>query len=208
MDIFETLKGVSFGDAARRYGLSVNNAQFCLCPFHKDSHPSMKIYPDHGYCFVCHVYADSVKLVEHLFNLSPLDAAKKLAADFSIRIEEETPATFRARKNLLEERAEETRLAEKMADSLSAMFYQLHRWEKEYSPLSPKQLKKVNKKYLIAVNHKDFLGALLNEYVDASKDIDTLISWRRRMQSLSEIYILGQQIRDLQKTKNKKRKDG
>ncbi len=44
----------------------------------------MKIYDDHFYCFSCQCGGDAIRLVSQLFSLSPLEAAKKLQADFGI----------------------------------------------------------------------------------------------------------------------------
>ena len=44
----------------------------------------MKIYDDHFYCFSCQYGGDAIRLVSQLFFLTPLEAAKKLQADFGI----------------------------------------------------------------------------------------------------------------------------
>lgn len=44
----------------------------------------MKIYDDHFYCFSCQCGGDVIRLVSQLFSLTPLEAAKKLQADFGI----------------------------------------------------------------------------------------------------------------------------
>lgn len=44
----------------------------------------MKIYNDHFYCFSCQCGGDAIRLVSQLFSLTPLEAAKKLQADFGI----------------------------------------------------------------------------------------------------------------------------
>lgn len=73
---------------AEFYGFRTNRQGFCLCPFHADSHPSMKIYQhDKGYfCFTCHEGGDVVKFVGQLFNLTNEEACKKLIEDFSLPI--------------------------------------------------------------------------------------------------------------------------
>lgn len=71
-----------------RYGFRVNRQRFCLCPFHADSHPSMKIYQSGRgyYCFTCQNGGDVVKFVGQLFGLSNEAACKKLIEDFSLPI--------------------------------------------------------------------------------------------------------------------------
>lgn len=44
--------------AAEHYGLSVKRGGMTCCVFHNDRHPSMKLYPDHYYCFGCHASGD------------------------------------------------------------------------------------------------------------------------------------------------------
>ena len=56
----------------------------CCCPFHSDKTPSMKINETYYYCFGCHSTGDVIDFTARLFNLSPLDAARKLALDFGI----------------------------------------------------------------------------------------------------------------------------
>lgn len=71
-------------EVARYYGITVNRLGFTKCPFHKERTPSMKIYNDHFYCFSCQCGGDAIRLVSQLFSLTPLEAAKKLQADFGI----------------------------------------------------------------------------------------------------------------------------
>ena len=70
----------------------------CLCPFHKDQHPSMKIYPDGKgyYCFACGSGGDQVKFVARYLGVNNYDAAKELAQAFGIPIEE--PVTYREKR--------------------------------------------------------------------------------------------------------------
>ena len=56
----------------------------CRCPFHSDKTPSMKINETYYYCFGCHSTGDVIDFTARLFDLSPLDAARKLASDFGI----------------------------------------------------------------------------------------------------------------------------
>lgn len=86
MNIFETAKSVSMQSIAERYGFKVNKNGQISCPFHSDSHPSMKVYPGKRgwYCFVCNQGGDVVSFVSKLFSLSRLEAAKKICSDFGL----------------------------------------------------------------------------------------------------------------------------
>ena len=56
MNIFTDVKeAVSTKEVASFYGLQINSRGFCLCPFHPDKHPSMKIDRNY-YCFACGIF--------------------------------------------------------------------------------------------------------------------------------------------------------
>ena len=83
--ILDTLKArVTVPQAAAHYGVDVDRSGMCRCPFHSDKTPSMKINETYYYCFGCHSTGDVIDFTARLFNLSPLDAARKLALDFGI----------------------------------------------------------------------------------------------------------------------------
>ena len=90
--IFDTLKArVTVPQAAAHYGVRIGRNGMCRCPFHSDKTPSMKINETYYYCFGCHSTGDVIGFTARLFNLSPLDAARKLASDFGI--DPNTPAS-------------------------------------------------------------------------------------------------------------------
>ena len=83
--IFDALKArVTVPQAAAHYGVRIGRNGMCRCPFHSDKTPSMKINETYYYCFGCHSTGDVIDFTARLFNLSPLDAARKLALDFGI----------------------------------------------------------------------------------------------------------------------------
>ena len=91
INIFETVRdAVSAREAAERYGIRVNRSGMALCPFHDDHNPSLKL-DKHFYCFGCNESGDAINLAAKLFNLSLLDAAKKLADDFGLHYDEPQP---------------------------------------------------------------------------------------------------------------------
>ena len=85
MNLFDTVKAAVIPRmAAERYGLPIKQGNMVCCPFHDDRTPSMKLNEDYFYCFGCGATGDVIDLAARLFSLSGYDAAKKLAADFSI----------------------------------------------------------------------------------------------------------------------------
>ena len=84
---------VSAMDAARFYGMAFGKNRRAVCPWHPDTHPDLAFY-DGGsrcYCHACHSGGDAIALCAQLFNLTPLQAARKLNADFHLGIDADAP---------------------------------------------------------------------------------------------------------------------
>lgn len=90
-DYQEIKQRVGMRQAAEFYGYSVDRQGRCLCPFHNDKKPSMKIYPnDKGYyCFSCGSGGDVITFVSRLYGINNEGAARKLIEDFSLPIKTE-----------------------------------------------------------------------------------------------------------------------
>ena len=89
---------VSMQQVAEAYGLTVNGKGLCLCPFHEDRNPSLKIYPDGKgfYCFTCGTGGDPIKFVALLQGISNYEAASELATTFQIPVQ--IPTTYREKR--------------------------------------------------------------------------------------------------------------
>ena len=75
--------------AAESYGISVDSHGMAVCPFHDDRRPSMKV-DEAFYCFGCGVTGDVITFTSRLFGITPASAARKLAMDFGISLDEES----------------------------------------------------------------------------------------------------------------------
>jgi len=61
MTIYQQIRAaVPIGQAARRYGLAVSQGGMALCPFHHDTHPSLKLNEDYFFCFGCGATGDVI----------------------------------------------------------------------------------------------------------------------------------------------------
>ncbi len=84
MNIFKDVKQVvDTREAAEFYGIDVNNSGMAICPFHDDNNPSMKV-DERYHCFACQADGDVIDFVANYFELSKIEAAKKIAKDFDI----------------------------------------------------------------------------------------------------------------------------
>ena len=88
MNVFEAVKqSVTTRQAAEHYGVRVGRNGMCVCPFHDDKNPSMKV-DRRFHCFGCQADGDVIDFVSRLENVSPKEAALMLAQDFSIPYED------------------------------------------------------------------------------------------------------------------------
>ena len=92
MNVFEAVKqSVTTRQAAEHYGIRVGRNGMCVCPFHDDKNPSMKV-DRRFHCFGCQADGDVIDFISRLENVSPKEAAIMLAQDFSISYEDREPS--------------------------------------------------------------------------------------------------------------------
>lgn len=129
MTIFEAVKArITPTMAAEHYGLQVGRNGMACCLFHPDRHPSMQLYDDHYHCFGCQASGDVIQMVAQLLELSNLEAAKKLAADFGIA--DGKPSVL-GKLNRYKSQAEQERLCRQV---LTEYVQLLKGWKTKYAP--------------------------------------------------------------------------
>lgn len=91
-------EGVTARQVAEHYGFPPNTKGLCLCPFHQDKKPSLKIYPNGKgfYCFACGAGGDQIKLAALYMGVSNTEAAEELAVAFQIPVS--VPTTYREKR--------------------------------------------------------------------------------------------------------------
>ena len=133
-NIFEAVKqSVTPRQAASFYGQKVSRQGMCLCPFHDDRNPSMKLYHDHFYCFGCGQAGDVIDFTAKLYSLTPKEAAKKLTADFGIIYEES--ATQKTNKRSYRKKTGPTKRKESTQEKLDRAWNRCWRVYCEYMHL-------------------------------------------------------------------------
>ena len=143
MNVFEAVKqSVTTRQAAERYGIHVNRNGMCVCTFHNDKNPSMKV-DRHFYCFGCGATGDVIDFVSWLHGIGSKDAALMLAQDFSIPYEDrknirKQPIRPRLRRETEEQKFK--RMERHCFRVLSDYYYLLRCWKKEYAPRQPDEV--------------------------------------------------------------------
>lgn len=98
-ELFQKVKqSVTMEQVAEYYGLEINRKGLCLCPFHQDTNPSLKIYPNGKgfFCFTCGVGGDPVTFAARYRGIRNVEAAKELAEAFQIPVQ--APSTYREKR--------------------------------------------------------------------------------------------------------------
>ena len=167
-NVFETVKqSITIREAAERYGIEVGRNSMACCPFHDDKNPSMKLNKDYFYCFGCGATGDVIGLSARLYNLSPKEAAEKLAQDFGLIYDSQAPP----RRNYVRQKTEAQKFKESRDHAfriLADYFHLLRKWETNYTPKTP--VESMHPRFLEAVQQKDYIGYLLDSFLEDSPE--------------------------------------
>ena len=162
--VFEAVKqSVTVREAAQMYGIEVNRSGMACCPFHDDKNPSMKLNEEYFYCFGCGATGDVIDFTARLYNLSPKEAAEKLAQDFGLAYDSQAPPRRRYDRQKTE--AQKFKEDRDHAFRVLADYYHLLRkWETDYSPKTPEE--KPHPRFMEAIQKKDYTGYLLGFFLE------------------------------------------
>ena len=167
-NVFETVKqSVTVREAAERYGIEVKRGGMACCPFHDDKNPSMKLNKEYFYCFGCGATGDVIDLTARLYNLSPKEAAEKLAQDFGLIYDSQAPP----RRNYVRQKTEARKFREdrqRCYRVLSDYYYLLKKWEADRSPRTPEE--EPHPRFVEAIQKKSYVEYLLDLFLYESEE--------------------------------------
>ena len=171
IDIFEEIKSrINLRTVVTGYGIEINRSGFCLCPFHAEKTPSMKIYDNGFKCYGCGEGGDMFVFVQKLFNLeNPLDAAKKINNDFGLNVEfnhKPTRQEFLSSKNIVRERQEFEHEEKVAINAFTEYFKILRDFNFKYAPKTPGEVP--DKRFIEYCNNMDKLDYTLNRFIELS----------------------------------------
>ena len=165
--VFEVVKqSVTVREAAELYGIAVGRSGMACCPFHDDRHPSMKV-DARFHCFGCGADGDVIDFTARLYDLSPKEAAEKLAQDFGLSYDNKAPP----RRSYVRQKSEAQVRKEKREHGwrvLTDYYHLLRKWEADYSPRTPDE--DPHPRFLEAIQKKDYMGYLLDTFLDSSTE--------------------------------------
>ena len=166
--VFEAVKqSVAVREAAQMYGIEVNRSGMACCPFHDDKNPSMKLNEEYFYCFGCGATGDVIDFTARLYNLSPKEAAEKLAQDFGLAYDSQAPP----RRRYAQQKTEVQKFKEDRDHAfrvLADYFHLLRKWETDYTPKTPEE--NPHPRFMEAIQKKDYVGYLLDFFLEDTPD--------------------------------------
>ncbi len=166
--VFEAVKqSITVREAAQMYGIEVNRSGMACCPFHDDKNPSMKLNEEYFYCFGCGATGDVINFAVRLYNLSPREAAEKLAQDFGLAYDSQAPP----RRRYVRQKTEAQKFKEDRDHAfrvLADYFHLLRKWETDYTPKTPEE--NPDPRFMEAIQKKDYVGYLLDFFLEDTPD--------------------------------------
>ena len=166
-NVFEAVKqSVSTREAAAFYGIEVKRNGMACCPFHDDKNPSMKV-DQRFHCFGCGEDGDVIDFTAKLFDLSPKEAAEKLAQDFGLIYDSQAPP----RRRYVRQKTEAQQFREdrqRCYRILSDYYYLLKKWEADNSPRTPEE--EPHPRFVEAIHKKTYVEYLLDLFLYESEE--------------------------------------
>ena len=166
-NVFEAVKqSVSTREAAAFYGIEVKRNGMACCPFHDDKNPSMKV-DQRFHCFGCGEDGDVIDFTAKLFNLSPKEAAEKLAQDFGLIYDSQAPP----RRRYVRQKTEAQKFREdrqRCYRVLSDYYHLLKKWEADRSPRTPEE--EPHPRFVEAIQKKPYVEYLLDLFLYESEE--------------------------------------
>ena len=166
-NVFEAVKqSVSTREAAAFYGIEVKRNGMACCPFHDDKNPSMKV-DQRFHCFGCGADGDVIDFTAKLFNLSPKEAAEKLAQDFGLIYDSQAPP----RRRYVRQKTEAQQFREdrqRCYRVLSDYYHLLKKWGIDHSPRTPEE--EPHPRFVEAIQKKTYVEYLLDLFLYESEE--------------------------------------
>lgn len=173
--IREVKERVDIVKVAEYYGLKLNRAYKCVCPFHKEKTASLSISPSKQIwkCFGCGKGGDAISLVSELLNINALDAAKSINRTLGLGLDPNQKETHLEINKYKERRKTEEMFKQwenKTFQLLCDYLHLLRDW-KELQDME-------NELYIEACHQLDYIEYLIDEIFIYGKNEDKIWFWK------------------------------
>ena len=175
---------------AELYGLKLNRAYKCVCPFHKEKTASLSISPQKQIwkCFGCGKGGDSISLVSELLNINALEAAKSINYTLGLGLDPNQKSNyFEINKYKNKQKTEEIfkKWENKTFQLLCDYLHLLWKWEEEYAPKNMEE--DPNDLFVEALHNKDYIDYLIETIFINGTNEDKIWFWKHEKKVVRRI---------------------
>ena len=175
---------------AELYGLKLNRAYKCVCPFHKEKTASLSISPQKQIwkCFGCGKGGDSISLVSELLNINALEAAKSINYTLGLGLDPKQKSNyFEINKYKNKQKTEEIfkKWENKTFQLLCDYLHLLWKWEEEYAPKNMEE--DPNDLFVEAMHNKDYIDYLIETIFINGTNEDKIWFWKHEKKVVRRI---------------------
>ena len=175
---------------AEYYGLKLNRAYKCICPFHKENTASLSISPQKQIwkCFGCGKGGDVISLVSELLNINALESAKHINYTLGLGLDPNQKSTyFQINKYKDKRKTEEMfkKWENKTFQLLCDYLHLLWKWEEEYAPKNMEE--DPNDLFVEAMHNKDYIDYLIETIFINGTNEDKIWFWKHEKKVVKRI---------------------
>lgn len=169
---------------AELYGMHLNRAYKCVCPFHKEKTASLSISPQKQIwkCFGCGKGGDVISLVSELLNINALEASKSINNTLGLGLDPNQKSTYFEINKYKEKRKTEEMFKKwenKIFQLLCDYLHLLWKWEELKDP--------ENDLYIEALQQKGYIEYLIDTiFIDGTNE-DKIWFWKYEKKVVSRI---------------------
>ena len=181
--ITEVKQNVDIVRVAEAYGIILNRAYKCKCPFHREETASFSISTAKQIwkCFGCGRGGDAISLVSNLLNVNAFEAAKSINYTLGLGLSLDKPNYYAVNK-YKEKRKTEQKFKDwesETFDILCKYIHLLRQWKKLNNIDNPL--------YIEAVNNYDYVDYIIDEIFINGSDENKVLFWKNQKKWVREI---------------------
>lgn len=153
--IKEVKERVNLKNIIQDAGMHFKNNMAC-CPFHNEKTPSFSVKGERYKCFSCGEGGDVIDFVSKYYNISPLDAARKIDSDYNLGIfrelTEKEKRDIKTQVDIRKKEKEQKEEFEFIRDRIYLKRCDEYRIQRKIMQLSDPEIYGINKFYIEAYN--------------------------------------------------------
>lgn len=175
---------------AELYGMKLNRAYKCVCPFHKEKTASLSISPQKQIwkCFGCGKGGDVISLVSELLNINALEAAKSINYTLGLGLDPNQKSSYFQINKYKNKQKTEEMFKKWELDTFILLTDYLHllwRWEEEEAPKNIEE--DPNELYVEAMHNRDYIEYVIDTIFIEGTNEDKIWFWKHEKKVVKRI---------------------